>query len=365
MALLWADNFQQYGSSTSFIDDGLYTQLDGSIAVSTDPDPTAGGTKVINFTCSDARLSHEYLGSSFRKVLTGGAVTTAGVMCRVWLNTLPNSTSVWPQPMVFVDANNINQCTVIVSPTGTLKVFRGNALTGTLIAESSIAIVTNAWQHIECKLTISDTVGSVEIRVDTNTVLSATGLDTKNTSLSSISSIAHGIGDGNGTHGGDHMYIKDVVYWDTSGSLNNDFMGSVFVYSMRPDSDVSGTWTITGGAGSAWASINETSPDDDTKYISSPFPAATAQICTLTDLPIDATTVKGMIAFVRSKKSDGGDGNLQVSMVSGASTGNGVDRPLTVAYTYWTDVFETDPATGAAWTVAAANAAKIKFNRTL
>ena len=54
-----------------------------------------------------------------------------------------------------------------------------------------------------------------------------------------------------------------------------------------------------------------------------------------------------------------GGGNLQMAMKSGASTGLGSDRPMTVAFTYWQDVFEVDPATSAQWLPAAVNAANL------
>jgi hypothetical protein len=43
---------------------------------------------------------------------------------------------------------------------------------------------------------------------------------------------------------------------------------------------------------------------------------------------------------------------------------NGSNRPITTAFTYYEDVFETDPNTGNAWTPASADAAQLKLNRT-
>lgn len=366
MALQFFDNFQQYGTNTANLLNGPYAEINGTtnVALAADPDPTAGGTTVLRIQSADDRIDALSLGSYLRKV-TPTPTATIGVMCRIWLTALPDTIGLRPA-IAFTDASNANQVTVVVSPIGTLKVFRGSGA-GTLLGESTNCIVANAWQHIEIKLVVSDTVGSIEIRVDTNSVLNLTGLDTKNTALTTIANVILANGDTNGTHSSSawRTYFKDFVIWDTTGVYNNTFLGSCFVYSLRPDSDVSGTWSITGGAGSGWASINETNPDDDTKYISSPWPAATADVFTLTDLPADATSVKGLMGFVRSKKSDGGDGNLTVSLVSGASTVSGIDRPLTVAYTYWSDIFETDPATTVQWTVAATNAAKLKLDRTL
>jgi hypothetical protein len=67
----------------------------------------------------------------------------------------------------------------------------------------------------------------------------------------------------------------------------------------------------------------------------------------------------------RSRKTDAGDGNIQVGAISGASTGLGADRPITTAYTYWWDIFDTDPATAAAWSRTSVNAMNLQLNRTL
>jgi hypothetical protein len=67
----------------------------------------------------------------------------------------------------------------------------------------------------------------------------------------------------------------------------------------------------------------------------------------------------------RSRKTDGGTGNIQLGVISGAATGLGVDRPITTAYTYWWDVFDSDPNIAAAWTKAAVNAMNLQLNRTL
>jgi hypothetical protein len=367
MALQWIDNFQQYGTSTGNMLNGAYAQIytssGGGVVLTSDPDPTAGGTTVLEVLDS-AEISTGGAapwGSGVRKVVPTPAATI-GVMWRWWLAALPTDTTHHPQ-VVFTDGSNNTQISLVVSPIGTIKVYRGLANGGTLLGESSIAVVANAWQHFEAKVVIGAS-GSVEVRVDTNSVILLTGVNTQGGSTTTANIV---LANGNigGTNNGAISYFKDFVIWDSTGVYNNSFIGSCFVWSMRPNADVSGTWSIFGGAGSGWASINETNPDDDTKYVYSGWPAATADVFGLTDLPADATSVKGMMSLVRSKKSDGGDGNLQVGIVSGASTGTGSNRPITVAYTYWSDIFETDPATGVQWTVAAANAADLKLDRTL
>lgn len=93
------------------------------------------------------------------------------------------------------------------------------------------------------------------------------------------------------------------------------------------------------------------------------FPAAYK--CSLSDLPITVTSVRGIMPIHRSRKTDGGDGNIQLGAISGASTGLGSNRPITTAYTYWWDIFDADPNGAAAWTRIAFNNLNLQLNRTV
>lgn len=87
--------------------------------------------------------------------------------------------------------------------------------------------------------------------------------------------------------------------------------------------------------------------------------------CSLQDLPSTVTSVRGVMPIQRSRKTDGGDGNIQQGLISGASTGLGANQPITTAYTYWWDIFDADPNGSIAWTRIAFNALNLQLNRTL
>lgn len=85
----------------------------------------------------------------------------------------------------------------------------------------------------------------------------------------------------------------------------------------------------------------------------------------LQDLPATVTSVRGVMPIHRSRKTDGGDGNIQQGLISGGSTGLGANRPITTAYTYWWDVYDADPNGSIAWSRVAVNALNYQLNRTL
>lgn len=365
MSLEWMDNFSVYGTGVqgsaaiSRMLDGAYAEVGdagagaGSTSLVTDPDTLATGTVV--------RLgSGGTVFNGIRKVLAS-TQTTAGSGFRFWMARVPVDVNTRPILLQTRDVSNNPLTTVLVTPTGAIEVYRGSHLGVVLGATTGPVLVTNAWQHVEMKILHSATVGTVEIRVEGVVVLNLTGQNTSSGGLGCAQVATNVLG---GNSALDNCYIKDYVVWNGGGTANNNFLGSVIIVALQPDSDEALNWTPVGAA-NGW-SILDNSPPVDTSYIEAgtgPIPAAYA--ATLTNLPSDVTTVRGVMTLVRARKTDGGDGNLQISALSGASVTTGANRPITSAFTYWPDVFEQDPATAAAWTPAGVNAMRMRVNRTV
>jgi hypothetical protein len=81
-------------------------------------------------------------------------------------------------------------------------------------------------------------------------------------------------------------------------------------------------------------------------------------------LPIDTTQVKAMAVIHRSQKSDAASCTVQTSFHVGSSSANGTDRPITTAFSYYTDMFEEDPDTSAGLTVSSVTGGQIQIDRT-
>lgn len=358
MSLLWAD-FPSgqpglYGTDTSNMLDGLYAET-SVLQLVNDPDPNITGN-VLQF--SDGT---EVTDSLYRKVLPAEK-STLGLGARFYFSTLPSDNNHRPNLFEFRNADNETLLSLRINTAGTLTLI--NSAGTELGTSSSPVIVASAWQQVECKAVLSATVGTFECRVEGIEVagLTLTGVNTVG-SATPITCIQFASKSPSSSGTVKQFYMKDLIVWDDAGSLNNDFFGSVSVYALLTDGDVSLNWTPSTGA--TGYNLLDESPPDDADYISAGDPPPSPAVMSLTDLPADVTSVRGLIAIARSMKTDGGDGNLQVSMVSNAAVGSGSDRPITTAFTYWYDVFETDPDTSAAWTPAAVDDANIQFDRTL
>lgn len=347
MAFQFADDFKGYGTDKNFMLDGLYGTVSG-ITLVEDPDPNVTGV-VLSATINALN------GISIRRVFSG-ARTRAGMGFRMWLSELPSG-SIRPTYGFRNGANDAQVC-ITVDNIGRLNVRTGGG-TGTILATTTGPVVTaNSWQHIEFWATASATVGAYELRVNGVTVLTgATG----NTGTEYFQwYIENPIGVGVAYS----YYTKDLFVADSLGGNNNDFIGTVQVIGRTPASDVSLTWTPSTGS-TGFNLLDNSPPLESTQYISAADPPPAPSTFGLSLLPSDVTSVKALITQVRARKIDGGDGNLQIGLTSGSDTDLGADRPITTAFTYYEDIFATDPATDAAWTPVSADAAIIQIDRTV
>ncbi len=344
MSLEFMDNFSNYGTDENNLLDGVYAEIfDNGTQLTTDPDGVSGGM-VLKMSGAGTQ--------GIRKVLSA-AQTTVGIAVRTWISELPNANA--KTILVFRDAANADQVTLQMNSTGTLSVTRGS----TVLNTTTVPVITAAaWNHIEMKVLFSQTVGTIEVRVNGVPKIDLENQDTCNTALVECSQIV--LTNLSNNH---FLYMKDLYIWNDGGSIYNDFVGDVQIVTLLPDTDVSLNWTPSTGLDGSNL-IDETTPDD-TDYISADDSPPAAFVCELTDLDSEVVSVKGLMIFSRMLKTDGGTATVQNSIVSNGDDGNGADRAITVAATYWMDQIELDPDTAAAWSPIAVNNARLKINRTL
>jgi hypothetical protein len=235
-------------------------------------------------------------------------------------------------------------------------------------ATASPVVTAETYQHVEALVFFSQTVGTVEVRVNGVTVLSITGADTVATANVECSQVAF-LCAANDTSNADHGVISDlddVFCYDDTGSFNNTFVGDRRVLTLFPDADTAqADWTVVGAA-NGFDAINQANPDDDTTYISAGVPGSPTEVSEfgVEDLPAGISAVSAVVLVNRSRKTEAGTANVQMSVISGAAESAGTDHPMTEVYTYRQDVFETDPDSAAPFTPSEVDAIVIKADRT-
>jgi hypothetical protein len=264
------------------------------------------------------------------------------------MNSLPSTNERRPWIHQFRDISNNFRLGIRVSTTGSIQVYRDVAYltdVGTLIGETTGPVLTaQAWRHVETKVLWSTTVGTVTIKVEGVEVLALTGV---NTGAGNYAQFAVGVNATSVTFVTFAGSMKDIVFWDGSGSQNNDFLGPVGVYWRQPNADISSGWARTSGS-TDYGLVDE-SPPMDAGYI-------------YADDSPPAASIMGMEAL----PADGGDGSMQVSLSpNGTDWDTGADNAISTAFSYYFDVSEVSPDTAAPWTPVEFDDLRIRLNRTL
>lgn len=350
--LLWADNFQNFGTGSTSRNnmlDGLpYIDASSNQTNGAATSPDGSGELVMTLTGSGSTNL-----DCFRMAVpTPGDVIGCGA--RFWRPTLPASNSERPAIISYRSSANARRYDLQVEPNGALGLYNNNVLVESTVVPVFVAA---AFQHIEMK--INCVTGEYEIRREGVNVLSGIDPSPPGGTIGIIGFNNHQ----NTFAAVGILYMKDLVVWDDAGTQNNNFMGSVSVKTSGPVADNSNSGWVPSTGISIAGVIDETTPND-ADFATAAAINADAEM-TLANLDADVTSVRGVVTVFRAKKSDGGDGNIQVSLKSNASYDAGADHPVTTSETYYYDISELDPNTGSPWTPGTFNDALVRLKRTL
>lgn len=245
------------------------------------------------------------------------------------------------------------QVDVRITSTGAIQVTRN----GTVLSTSAASIVTIAtWQYLEFKATIGSS-GSYDVHLGGTSVLSQTGVNTQATSNASANQVQVG------PFANVYVYVDDLYVLNSAGSVNNTFLGESKIVTSLPnaDSSINTAWTPQAGT-THYNQVNEANPDDDTTYNYSQTPGQ------LDTYKYPSVTLTGTIAGVQvtlcEKKDNTGTRTTAVEYrSSGGSNYTGANNfsPGT-SYSMDRQIFETDPATAAAWTSSGVNGGEFGIN---
>lgn len=225
------------------------------------------------------------------------------------------------------------------------------ARNGTALATVEAPLAFSTWYYIELAAYIHDTAGTLTVRVNGASVITLSGVDTKNTANAYANQLAlRSPNNGNAL-----TMIDDLYICDGAGSTNNSLLGDCKVVALLPSGAGASTdWTPSAGAN--YECVDEATPDDDTTYVSSAT-AGHKDTYALGDLS-GSGTVYGVQALYRVRKDDAGTRTVKSVLRSGAGTeANGTSNNVGDTYGYYADVFDAEPG-GAAWTVAKVNDAQ-------
>jgi hypothetical protein len=225
---------------------------------------------------------------------------------------------------------------------------------GTTLATSTQTLLANKWYYIEFQATINASTGSYTLKVIDGGVettwLTATGVNTQST--------------GNATTNGMQLAqnnalltVDDFYCLNSSGSVNNTFLGECRILTSFPTADSATNKAWTPDTGTAhFSRVNDaTNPDDDTSYV---YSATAGQLDTYSFATVSPT---GAVAAVQTslcaRKDDVGSRTISSEYRGGGVNYDGVNQFSPGSqYFIFRQIYETDPATGLVWTASGINA---------
>lgn len=238
---------------------------------------------------------------------------------------------------------------------GSVVIRRGD-FNGTSLATSSPGVLTlDQWNYVEFQAKVTNTSGFAEVRINENSVVSYPSGDTQYQSDATITTVQLS------SIGVAVDYVDDWYVVDSLGTANNTFLGDVKVQYLQPDGDGAYTaWTCSTGSVLYSLLDDEDADTDGTDFVSSSTVGSTFTV-TLEALEASTATVLGVQLVASLTKTDAGSREVTGAVYSSASlyTNATPVAPGNGTYQYATWIYETDPATAAAWTTSSVNALQV------
>jgi hypothetical protein len=348
------NNSLNYGAATRFSSGFAFTP----------PNQGSGGTQygtgVTTYTKSLTPSSQVFVGAAMQAGSTAAATNQAAGPGAPFFVLGGDSGSTFH---LYLDVN-ANGVVELYRGNGTAMATSGNPLTyipdGTKLASSSTNAMPTGWHFVEMSAVINASSGSATVKVDGATVISFTG-NTKNGGTSTNIDTLVLVGMSSITLGVAYIYLNSPVYDDlyvlsSSGASNNTFLGDSRVQTCLPTAN--GTYTQLTPHGlvgaNQWGNAAQV-PRNYPSYYNGSTATSQQDTYVMSDLTPATGTVYALQQVSNVIKSDAGAASCKNVQKSGATVSYGVTSALTTNMTSNLDMFETNPATSAAWTPSGVN----------
>jgi hypothetical protein len=257
-----------------------------------------------------------------------------------------------PCGFLYVTDAGSEQVSLWVDSSGHVLVKQG----ATTLYTSAATLEAGVWNYVELKATIHPSAGSVTLHIGGALDGSVSSVNTRGTSNSYINGFV--VSNNNASIGVFGLSIDDLYILDTTGAVNNDFVGCVRIETLVPTGAGATTNFTPNGAGTNYGCVNEGAWDDDTTYVADATPGD-IDTYAATDLSSSGLTIYGLQITHRSRKDDVTTRAIATCLRSGGTNYFGTTIPLTQTWTPYFEIHETDPHTSAQWTGANVNAMEI------
>jgi|SRR5687768_1007179 len=237
------------------------------------------------------------------------------------------------------------QCTLWIRGSDKkLVLTRGSDIATNILAETTNSLVNNTWHYFGMEFTRHASTGAVNLYLDGSLEDSATGLNSGSADIDIVEIE---------TFSTNAVLIDD--YYVVSGAtwLGERKIETLYVTADTAQKD----WTADTGTDN-YARVDEPQMDGDSSYVFAST-VGDEDLYTLGDLSTTPSTIDAVQVAFAGRKDDATSRTVAPVLVSGATTDVGTDKAMAAGYSVGIELYETDPATTAAWTAAAVNALNV------
>jgi hypothetical protein len=249
--------------------------------------------------------------------------------------------------------NGVTQHTTLNVTTGNaIAVTRGSSLGTTIASSTGVTVPINTWIHLCLRATLGDSPnGVIQVWYNGTQVINVSSLDTKNAGTGTNYDTL-GLMSGPGSN---FVYYDDLVVCNSSGSVNNGFLGDVQVLPRVVSGAGDRTQLTPYGSATNYLNVDEL-PRDGVDYNGSAT-NGNADLYTMQDISAGSTIHAVQQVTYAGKNEVGSKSIANITKVGGTEypqTAQGIGT----AFQPYFNMYELNPATSAPWTVAEFNAAQ-------
>lgn len=245
------------------------------------------------------------------------------------------------------------QVDVRIKSDGNFQVTRN----GTVLGTGTVPVAATVYNYLELKVLISATVGTVDLRLNGASLMSLTGQNTKNSTNSTANQIVLGAINNIEMGGSCTFDVDDVYICDGQGSVNNSYLGDCRVDCYMPTGNGTNSQFTNdlGNSTNNYTHVDEATPDYDTSYVAD-LTVNDIDSYAITGLTHTPLSIFGLQTNLVARKDDAGSRSLAPLTYRSATAFAGTSVAVGTSYTDFTQIYENDPVTSAAWTKANINA---------
>jgi hypothetical protein len=248
--------------------------------------------------------------------------------------------------MLSVGSGSTTYVAALITSAGEIEV----RTSSTILGKTKPGLISQAiWAYVEVKVVIGSTTGAIEVRVNGISELLLTNV---NTGANQIATVGFGYSYG-GINTDPSMRIDDIYVADTSGGVNNDFLGDCRVDAYLPTSEgATQSWSPT-PAGTHYTTVDEI-PVSTADYVESAT-AGAIELFGYTDLVNIPLNIFGLQVNSAAHKTDAGLRQINSTARISGTDYFSANLPVSDTTSYLSSIWDKSPATSAAWTRAEIN----------